>query len=212
MEIHIPITLAAEQAAWEEAQRRLRRKQSAVASKRTEAAAVRTMVSAIRSAKATTVRVTNYKQDGTPFVNVLTLHPVHDSNSEYRYSIGILSDGASAAERHFQRHRSRIVSGACWPARIRDRGSGHGMAELSAEELLSFYSKVCGMSYMFMRLRKELAGVRSPDPTTDHTASADLAARGMWVQTPEKLPPLPIPFGCFPAARWGPPRLRRASP
>ena len=40
MEIHIPITLAAEQAAWEEAQRRLRRKQSAVASKRTEAAAM----------------------------------------------------------------------------------------------------------------------------------------------------------------------------
>ena len=39
-----------------------------------------------------------------------------------------------------------------------------------AEELLSFYSKVCGMDYMFMRLRKELAGA------------------------PEKLPPLPIPF------------------
>ena len=65
--------------------------------KRTEAAAVRVMVSAIRAAKATTVNVTNYRQDGSDFMNVLTLHPVHDSENEYRYSIGILSDGANSA-------------------------------------------------------------------------------------------------------------------
>ena len=65
---------------------------------RTEAAAVRAMVTSIRTAKPTTVRVTNYRQDGRAFTNVLTLHPVHDSNSEYRYSIGILSDGGNAAE------------------------------------------------------------------------------------------------------------------
>ena len=65
--------------------------------KRTESASVRVMVSSIRSAKATTVRVTNYRQDGSDFMNVLTLHPVHDSENEYRYSIGILSDGANAA-------------------------------------------------------------------------------------------------------------------
>jgi len=65
--------------------------------KKTEAAAVRAMVSSIRSSKSTTVRVTNYKKDGTPFVNVLTLHPVHDSNGEYRYSIGILSDANNKA-------------------------------------------------------------------------------------------------------------------
>ena len=41
---------------------------------------------------------------------------------------------------------------------------------VKAEELLSFYSKVCGMSYMFMRLRKELAGVRSP-PCVPNTRS-----------------------------------------
>merc|ERR1711995_288710 len=63
--------------------------------KKTEAAAVRVMVSAIRAAKPTTVRVTNYRQDGSDFMNVLTLSPVHDSENEYRYSIGILSDGAS---------------------------------------------------------------------------------------------------------------------
>ena len=65
--------------------------------KRTEAASVRVMVSSIRSAKPTTVKVTNYRQDGSEFVNALTLSPVHDSASEYRYSIGILSDVAKAS-------------------------------------------------------------------------------------------------------------------
>ena len=65
--------------------------------KRTEAAAVRVMVSSIRAAKATTVRVTNYRKDESDFVNVLTLHPVHDSENEYRYSIAILSDAANSA-------------------------------------------------------------------------------------------------------------------
>jgi PAS domain S-box-containing protein len=65
--------------------------------KKTEAAAVRTMVSSIRSSKATTIRVTNYKQNGSAFVNVLTLHPVLDSAGEYRYSVGILSDAAAAS-------------------------------------------------------------------------------------------------------------------
>ena len=65
--------------------------------KRTEAASVRVMVSSIRAAKPTTVRVTNYRQDGSEFVNVLSLHPVHDSENEYRYSIGILADGANSA-------------------------------------------------------------------------------------------------------------------
>ena len=61
--------------------------------KGTEAAAVRVMVTAIRAAKPTTVKVTNYRRDGSDFLNVLTLHPVHDSENEYRYSIGILADG-----------------------------------------------------------------------------------------------------------------------
>ena len=50
------------------------------------------MVTAIRAAKPTTVKVTNYRRDGSD-LNVLTLHPVHDSENEYRYSIGILADG-----------------------------------------------------------------------------------------------------------------------
>ena len=63
--------------------------------KKTEAAAVRVMVTAIRSAKPATVRCTNYRKDGNDFVNVITLHPVMDSEGEYRYSIGILSDDAN---------------------------------------------------------------------------------------------------------------------
>ena len=65
--------------------------------KKTEAAAVRVMVTSIRSAKPATVRCTNYRKDGSEFLNMLTLHPVHDSESDYRYSIGILSDSAKAA-------------------------------------------------------------------------------------------------------------------
>ncbi|KAL3902556.1 MAG: hypothetical protein SGPRY_012019 [Prymnesium sp.] len=63
--------------------------------KETEPKMVRNMVSGIRSAKLTTVRVTNYRKDGSSFVNVLTLHPVHDSTEEYRYSIGLLSDAVN---------------------------------------------------------------------------------------------------------------------
>ena len=66
--------------------------------KKTEAAAVRVMVTSIRAAKAATVRCTNYRADGSEFVNVVTIHPVHDSENEYRYSIGILSDAANAQE------------------------------------------------------------------------------------------------------------------
>ena len=65
--------------------------------KRTEAASVRAIVQGIRSATQTTVRITNYKKGGAIFSNVLTLHPVMDSTGVYRYSIGILSDGAQAA-------------------------------------------------------------------------------------------------------------------
>jgi len=66
--------------------------------KETEAAAVRALVSSIRNARPTTVRITNYKKDGSPFVNVLTLHPVHDSSGTYRYSVGVQADGANEAQ------------------------------------------------------------------------------------------------------------------
>tara|TARA_B110000046_G_scaffold50424_1_gene56258 strand:+ start:171 stop:1829 length:1659 start_codon:yes stop_codon:yes gene_type:complete len=60
----------------------------------TEAAAVRAMVKCLRAATPSTLRVTNYKKSGTAFTNVLTLHPVHDHASTYRYAVGLQSDNA----------------------------------------------------------------------------------------------------------------------
>ena len=62
--------------------------------KKTEAAAVRAMVSAIRRSKPQTVKVTNYRKDGSSFQNVLSLLPVVDSSGEYRFNVGVLADGA----------------------------------------------------------------------------------------------------------------------
>eukprot|EP00966_Prymnesium_polylepis_P157396 3637484-Prymnesium_polylepis.1 len=66
--------------------------------KATEAGPLRAMIGSIRRAEQLTVRVTNYKQGGDPFVNALTLSPVRDSAGEYRYSIGVLSDAARDAD------------------------------------------------------------------------------------------------------------------
>jgi len=35
------------------------------------------------------VRITNYRRDGTNFQNLLSMRPVHDSNGEYRFCIGV---------------------------------------------------------------------------------------------------------------------------
>eukprot|EP00966_Prymnesium_polylepis_P097040 2247946-Prymnesium_polylepis.1 len=91
--------------------------------KRTEAAAVRAMVKGIRSAEQTTVRVTNYKKDGTQFVNVLTLHPVKDSTGKYRYQIGVQSDAARAAQEkaaleHLRSVLPTVFDAAAQPAKF----------------------------------------------------------------------------------------------
>ena len=62
----------------------------------TEAAVVREMVVAIRTATVVTVRATNYRRDGSTFINSVTLSPVFDNEGVYRYSIGVLSDAAEA--------------------------------------------------------------------------------------------------------------------
>ena len=43
-----------------------------------------------------TVRVTNYRRDGSTFINSVTMSPVHDSSGVYRYSLGVLADAADA--------------------------------------------------------------------------------------------------------------------
>ena len=62
----------------------------------TEASAVRQMIVAVRTASQTTVRVTNYRRDGSTFRNVVTLSPVFDTKGVYRYSIGVLADSERA--------------------------------------------------------------------------------------------------------------------
>ena len=61
----------------------------------TEGAALSQMVTAVRQRTACRLRITNVRKDGSPFVNELTLHPVHDSNGAYRYNIGVLVDASS---------------------------------------------------------------------------------------------------------------------
>ena len=44
----------------------------------------------IRSAKKTTVRVTNYRKDGSAFLNMLSLRPIVDASGAFRFMIGII--------------------------------------------------------------------------------------------------------------------------
>ena len=91
------------------------------------------MVSAIRSAKATTVRVTNYRKDGSEFVNVLTLHPVHDSESEYRYSIGILADGAEGEREGAALERLRGALPSRFDVALQPRQFAKSLAKVDVE-------------------------------------------------------------------------------
>jgi len=47
------------------------------------------LVGAIRAALPVQVELTNYKEDGTSFRNLLSLQPVHDSNGVYRFCIAL---------------------------------------------------------------------------------------------------------------------------
>ena len=38
------------------------------------------------------LQITNARKDGAPFVNELSLHPVHDSDGAYRFNIGVHTD------------------------------------------------------------------------------------------------------------------------
>jgi PAS domain S-box-containing protein len=75
--------------------------------KKTEKPAVRMMVKSLREGvPMQPIMLTNYKKDGTEFANVLSLHPVHDSNGRYVYSLGVMipaealkdEDGMAAAQ------------------------------------------------------------------------------------------------------------------
>ena len=59
---------------------------------RTEASAVHQIVESIRAVTRVAVRITNYRADGSEFINVLSMVPVRDSMSTCRFSIGVLCD------------------------------------------------------------------------------------------------------------------------
>lgn len=59
---------------------------------KTEQWPVAVMIDSLRRGVDCHVKITNYKKNGSTFCNLLTLRPVHDSNSVYRYCIGILVD------------------------------------------------------------------------------------------------------------------------
>ena len=57
-----------------------------------EELSVAELVRAIREQRTCTVKLTNYRKDGTAFVNELSLHPVCDSRGVYRYVVGVAKD------------------------------------------------------------------------------------------------------------------------
>ena len=58
----------------------------------TEGGALSTLVSAVRDRTACRVSITNVRKDGSPFVNELSMHPVHDSKGVHRFMIGMQCD------------------------------------------------------------------------------------------------------------------------
>lgn len=56
------------------------------------------LVMAIRQAKTTTACVSNYKKNGMRFRNNLSLHPLFDTASNFRYVLGIASDADEGME------------------------------------------------------------------------------------------------------------------
>ena len=61
--------------------------------KKTTAAAVRSMARAIRERCVYNLNVLNFKHNGDPFPNNLSLHPIEGAAGEYVYNVGVLVDG-----------------------------------------------------------------------------------------------------------------------
>lgn len=57
--------------------------------------AVRGMRESIKANREHRTTITNFRKDGTPFVNILTLIPIRWDGPNYRYSVGFQCDEAS---------------------------------------------------------------------------------------------------------------------
>ena len=65
--------------------------------KDTDKAAVAELRSAVAARREATVRLLNYKKDGTPFWNMLTVAPMRDAGGEARFLIGVQVDVTATA-------------------------------------------------------------------------------------------------------------------
>lgn len=57
---------------------------------------IRGMRDAIKANKEHRTTITNFRKDGTPFVNILTIIPIPWDGQDYRYSVGFQYDGGLA--------------------------------------------------------------------------------------------------------------------
>jgi PAS domain S-box-containing protein len=58
----------------------------------TDAETARTLGAAIRAGRGCTVEILNYRKDGTPFWNALSVNPVHDERGELLHFVGVQQD------------------------------------------------------------------------------------------------------------------------
>ena len=77
-------------------------------SPQTEGVALSRMITAIRQRESCLLQITNARKDGSPFVNELSLHPVHDSDGSYRFNIGVLTDASVGASPRCNLLRSKL--------------------------------------------------------------------------------------------------------
>lgn len=72
--------------------------------------AIALLRAAVRESKECRATLRNYKKDGTPFWNELTVSPVHDANQQATHFIGILNDVTARveAEKQLRENASRL--------------------------------------------------------------------------------------------------------
>ena len=92
-----------------------------------------------------TVRITNYKKDGSTFVNNLCLMPVHDSEGEYRYVIAVQSDATHLGSEGKALEKLRSVMPKTFDAAA--QALKHDTAKLSQVDL--DYGGLRRMRYVF---------------------------------------------------------------
>ena len=163
---------------------------------RTEPASLRAMVMAIRTAKSTTLHVTNYRKNGEEFVNVLTLAPLLDSSGEYRYSIGVLGDATKLSTEGESRDKLIAALPKAFPAAAQPKQYEASLSEVRHDLLRCGYDAVTSC-YVMLRHVTPQQNLGEP-LTTSPPCPLHLLPPSPHHQ-PHRLPPSPPhPFTPFP--------------